>query len=356
MGRDQSLDFEEVYYRTKRRNYILAVVLIAVACVVAFIAMISSRFSGLTMDVAFDVLMKHLNGQEYGVYYYDLIVWEYSVPRAIGGIFVGAGLAVAGSVMQSIMRNPLADPYTTGVASGASFGAALFIMMGFAVIPTSSYAFSLTTNAILFSIIPTVAIILISKKKSITPTTMILAGIAIMYIFRAATTLMVLASEAESVEALYRWNVGTLNGIEWGNIHIVIIATVICSAILLYLAHDVTIMTAGDKNARSMGVRTKVIRTLALATIALMTAIIVGYTGTIGFMGLVAPHIARMFVGSNLRYLVPASAAVGAVILVICDISCKMFLSELPVGVITSIIGGPLFIILLIKGAKKVWF
>ncbi len=356
MARNLPQDFEEVYYHTKTRNYILSVALIAIACVVSFIAMISSKFSGLSMDVAFDVLMKHLNGQSYGVYYYDLIVWDYSVPRAIGGLFVGAGLAVAGCVMQSLMRNPLADPYTTGVASGASFGAALFIMMGFAVIPTTSYAFSLTTNAIIFSVIPTVAIIIISRKQSITPTTMILAGIAIMYIFRAATTLMVLASKSESVETLYRWNVGTLNNIEWDNIWIVITVTVLCSAALLYLAHDVTIMTVGDKNARSMGVRTRAVRIISLAIIALMTAAIVGYTGTIGFMGLVAPHIARMFVGSNLRYLIPASAAVGAVVLVICDLSCKMLLSELPVGVITSIIGGPLFIILILKGAKKVWY
>lgn len=349
-------ELETTYLRTRRRNYVVSVALLTVACAIAFVSILCSRFSGLTMDVALDVLIKHLAGTEYGEYYFDLIVWEYSVPRAVAGVVVGAGLAVGGCIMQSLMRNPLADPYTTGVASGASFGAALFIMLGFSIVGTSDYSLGITANAIAFAVIPTAAIVLISKKKTITPTTMILAGIAIMYIFRASTSLMTLLADPEYVEILYRWNVGTLTDVEWENLPLIVGTVAVSCVLLMLLSNDVTMMNAGDRSAMSMGVRTRLVRVAALAILAVLTAVIVGYTGTIGFMGLVAPHIARMFVGSNLKYLVPASAAFGAVILVVCDLVTKMCFSQLPVGTITSIIGGPVFIILLVKGARKVWY
>lgn len=350
-------EIQRKYISLRNRNFILAGAILLAAVIVSFFTILCSVHEGLSISVSFEVLMKHLQGSSYDDYYYDLIVWDYYVPRAIACVFVGAGLAVGGCVMQTIMRNPLADPYTTGVASGASFGVALFIMMDFALLPNVGYSLSLTVNAIAFSTIPTIAIILISKRKTITPTTMILAGIAIMYVFRAATTLMTLYADSDAVDLVYKWNVGSVKGIEFNQMWVVVAVTLICTAILLYLSHDVTMLTAGDKNARSMGVRTKLVRVISLAVIAIMTATIVGFTGTIGFMGLVAPHVARMFVGSNLKYLIPTSAAFGAAILVVCDLITKIgFADALPVGVLTSIIGGPVFIVLLIKGARKVWY
>ncbi len=354
---------EEKYVTIGRRNYIITIVLFAVAAIVAFISILCSRYSGLTMSVAFDVLMAHLQGMEYGNpssslrdFYFNLNVWNYYAPRAVVALFAGAGLAVGGCIMQSLMRNPLADPYTTGVASGASFGVALFFMLGFHLIPTGNYQLDMTLNAIAFAFIPTLAIVAISKKKSITPTTMILAGVAIMYVFRASTSLMTLTADPTAVELLYRWNVGSASQDGWSNVPLVVGATVVCSVLLYYFARDVTIMTVGDRSAKSMGVNTKFVRVICLGLLAVLTALIVGVTGTIGFMGLVAPHVARMFVGSNLKYLLPCSAACGAVILVVCDLMTKMFFSDLYVGVITAIIGGPVFIILLIKGARKVWY
>ena len=347
---------EKDYRRIRTRNYTITLVLFVVAAVVGFVSILCTHFPGLTMSVSLDVILAHLRGEEYGEFYFDLITWEYFTPRAIVAVFAGAGLAVGGCIMQSLMRNPLADPYTTGVASGASFGAALFIMLGFSIIPTSNYSLALTTNAILFSLIPTAAIIAISRKKSITPTTMILAGVAVMYVFRASTSIMTLSADSSAVEQLYLWNVGSVAQDSWDNVPIIVAATVICSVLLMFFTKDVTIMTSGDKSSRSMGVNTRLVRLLCFAIMAVLTAVIVGYTGTIGFMGLVAPHVARMLVGSNLKYLLPCSAACGAVILVCCDLLTKLFASELPVGVVTSIVGGPIFIILLIKGARKVWY
>ncbi len=354
-----SFPLEVEYVSRSRRYYALTIALFVASAILGFFSILYIRYSGLTISVAFDVLMAHLRGSEYGNYYYDLLIWERSAPRAIVAVFAGAGLGVGGCVMQSLMRNPLADPYTTGVASGASFGAAIFIMLGISILPFSNYQLALTTNAILFALIPTIAIIAISKKKSITPTTMILAGVAIMYVFRASTSIMTLSADPEAVDLLYRWNVGSVGQTDWSNIPMIIIATTVCSVLLYFFSRDITIMTAGDKSARSMGVNTKISRAMCLAILAVLTAIIVGVTGTIGFMGLVAPHVARMFVGSNMKYLMPCSAACGAIILVCCDLLAKvieMGIHSFPVGVITSIIGGPIFIILLIKGAKKVWY
>ncbi len=347
----------ETEYRSRgRKKAVISVIVIIAASLIAFASIFLSRFSTLTPSLSWEIFVGHLHDITYPGYYEDMIVWDMYVPRAIMGVVAGAGLAVAGAVMQSLLRNPLAEPYTTGVASGASFGAALYIMLGFSIIPVNDYNLSITINASLLALVPTFAILAISQRRSITPTTMILAGIAVMYVFRAATSLMTLYADPDAVESLYMWNVGTVGSARWDNIWTVAASTVVGVVLLWLLSHQVTIMTAGENPARAMGVRTRLVRIVSLVIIAVMTAVIVGYCGTIGFMGLVAPHIARMFVGSNLKHLVPCSAAVGAAVLVICDLIAKLASDTMHVGVTTAIIGGPIFIILLIKGARKVWY
>ncbi len=347
---------ETTYRSITKKKTTIAVCIFAAAAAISFLSIFVNHYTGLSFDVSWDVLIAHLNGHDYDVYYYNLIVWEYFTPRAIMAVFVGAGLAVGGVVMQSMLRNPIADPYTTGVSSGASFGVALYLMLGFSLIPVDNYSLNITVNATLFALIPTAAIVLISRRKNMTPTTTILAGVAVMYVFRAATSIMTLSADPDAVEQLYYWNVGTLVDARWSNIWIVVGMTTVCSVFLMFLSRQMTIMTTGDNSAKSIGVRTKLVRTVALITVALLTATIVGYVGTIGFMGLIAPHVARIFVGSNLKYLIPCSAACGALILIACDVVTKVIVSGVPVGVITSVVGGPLFIVLLIKGARKVWY
>lgn len=344
------------YRRRTGRKFIISAAILAVTVVVAFLSIFANRYSGLPFDVTWDVLQAHLGGHEYGIYYYDLIVWDYYAPRAILGVLTGAGLAAGGAVMQSLLRNPLADPYTIGISSGASLGVALYVMLDVVILPVSGYAASITTNAMLFSLIPTAVIVLISRRKNMTPATTILAGVAVMYVFRAATSTMTLMADSDAVEQLYMWNVGTLVDARWSNVWIVACVVALGIAATMVLSRQMTVMTSGDSNARSMGVRTRLVRTVALVAVAFMTAVIVSYTGTIGFMGLVAPHVARMIVGSNLRYLIPCSAACGALILVLCDCATKLLSASVPVGVITSVIGGPIFILMLIKGSRRVWY
>ena len=349
-------EMEIGYRRVNRRRVVMTVVLLAAAVAMSVASLFLSQIMGtITPDVVIDVIMAHLGGGSTDNAVGELVVWDYGVPRAMMGVVAGAGLAVGGAVMQSLLRNPLAEPYTTGVSSGASFGAALVFILGLSIVPVDGQNAAVTVNAIILALVPTAAIVLISKKSRITPTTMILAGVEIMYVFRSMTSLMTLTADSENVEQLYIWNVGSLGPASWDNIWVVLVSTVLCIGVLQALSQSVGLMTTGDRSASSMGVRVKAVRAVSLVTVAVMTAVIVGFTGTIGFMGLVAPHVARILVGSNVRYLIPCSAAVGALILVGCDCIANVLIG-VPVGVLTAIIGGPIFIVLLIKGAKRVWF
>ncbi len=349
-------ELEAGYYRDNRRKVLISVVILLVSVVMAFGSIFLSQIMDtVTPDIVIEVLKAHLNGGSTDNHVAETVVWDDGVPRAIMGVVVGAGLAVAGVVMQSLLRNPLAEPYTTGVASGASFGAALMFILGLPLIPVGDHSLAVTLNAIVLAMIPTLAIVLISKQSRMTPTTMILAGVAIMYVFRSMTSLMTLMADSENVEQLYIWNVGSLGPASWDNVGIVLAVTVICIVVLQLMSRDIGLMTVGDRSASSMGVSVRRVRALSLMLVAVMTATIVGFTGTIGFMGLVAPHVARLLVGSNARYLIPCSAAIGAIILIGCDCIANVIVG-IPVGVLTAIIGGPIFIMLLIKGAKRVWF
>ncbi|WP_400207070.1 FecCD family ABC transporter permease [Candidatus Methanomassiliicoccus intestinalis] len=340
--------------------YLFKKLLFILVCIIAAIVVMGLAVSFGKYDVGFfesyEIIWNHLLGNADPGSMKDHVVWDLRLPRALMAIAVGAGLAVCGAAMQSMMRNPLADPYTTGVSSGASLGAALAIILGFCVFPSLSGQSAIVVNAFIFSLIPAVIIVLISKFRKPTPTSMILAGIAVMYIFSATTTLLMLIANPEDLAEVYIWNVGTLGKATWDNIPVVIAMSIAGIILLMLVSKKLNVLVAGDKAAISLGVNADALRVYCLLVISLVTAAIVSFTGTIGFVGLIAPHVVRIFVGSDNRYLLPASAAFGAAMLICADCLAKEAGSTgLPVGVITAIIGGPLFILLLIKQRKSAW-
>ena len=284
----------------------------------------------------------------------DYIVFDLRLPKIVVGIVAGTALAVCGVAMQSLLKNPLADPYTTGVSSGAGFGATLAIVMG-ASIATNDYA--IVANAFVFSLIPTAAIILVSKLKNASPTTMIMAGIAIMYLFNALTTIIKLWGDPNSLSAVLEWQVGSIGGIEWKDIPLMLIMTAIGCIIIQLSARRLNVLATGEENARALGLNVNRLRTVLLALTALMAATVVSYTGIIGFVGLVAPHISRIIIGADNRYLVPASALFGASLLIAADIVGKTIVAPavLPVGVITAFLGAPMFLWLIVRRKSEVW-
>ena len=281
------------------------------------------------------------------------VIWDLRMPRMLTAIIAGAGLSVAGAAMQSMMKNPLADPFTTGISSGACLGATLSITLGLSLIEGF---YGTVLNAFILSLVPATVIILLSNYKKATPAMMILAGISLMFIFDALTTYLMLTANPNSLAAAYAWTVGTLNKSSWDNLPVMFVTVLIGSIVLQYLSRYLNAMNSGDTVAKSLGIHVDRMRILILITISAVAAGVVSFTGVIGFVGLISPHIARIFIGSDNKYLIPASASIGASLMVFADIVAKTITSStLPIGIVTAMIGGPLFLILILRQKKDLW-
>ncbi len=285
----------------------------------------------------------------------DSIIFTLRLPRIIAGILAGVGLAVAGVAMQSTLMNPLADPYTTGVSSGAGFGATLGMILGISLFGLEQYG--IIVNAFVFSLIPMLVIVIVSKLKNASPTTMIMAGIAVMYIFGAMTTVITLMADPNDLQDLYRWTVGSLAFASADDLPFMTIMVGLGAIILQILSNKLNILASGDESAKSLGIDAEKLRRFCMILVALITASVVSFTGLIGFVGLVAPHIVRTVIGPDNRYLLPASAAFGALLLIVADLIGKTMIApaQLQVGVITAFLGGPLFLWLILRKNSTIW-
>ena len=216
--------------------------------------------------------------------------------------------------------------------------------------------YAVAANAFLFSLIPTAIILFVSKMKGASPTTMVMAGIAVMYIFNAMTTMIKLWVDSDTLANIFVWSVGSIEIGSWDNIGIMFVFVLLASIAMMVMSRRLNVLSAGDEIARSIGVDANRMRILALLVVSFITAGIVSFTGLIGFVGLVCPHIARIFVGSDVRYLLPASAFFGSALIMFADIVGRTVTeSTLQVGVITAFIGGPLFLWLIIRQKREVW-
>ncbi len=339
------------YGRYIRYKFLFMAICVVVAICVSLYALTVGGYHIVFFET-YQILVDHIRG-DVSDPTKDLIVWDTRLPRVITGIVVGVALASAGAVMQSIMKNPLADPYTTGISSGASFGATLAMTMGVTVAGDSA---GLIVNAFVFSLIPAAIIILVSGMKGATPTVMILSGIAVMYIFNAFTTLFMLLADPEDLAAVYSWQVGSLGRSSWDYIPVMTVVTAVGVLALQFLAGKINVLTTGDDNAKSLGIEAGKLRIFCLIVVSLVTASVVSFTGIIGFVGLVCPHVVRIFLGSDNRYLIPASALFGVVLVLVSDVVGRTLLypTVLQVGVVTAFIGGPMFLYLIIKANRRV--
>lgn len=342
------------YLRSSRKKVVFIIVM-TIAAVGAVLLTLGFGVYTISIPDAISVFWNHVTGQVSWVKA-DHYVWDVRFPRALGALVVGAGLAFAGAIMQNDMRNPLAEPYTMGIASGAFLGAVLSLVLGFSLIPGLSGDWATVINAFVFSVIPTVVIMIVSQFRKMTPTAMILVGIALLFLFSSISQVLMVTAPAETLADAYNWRVGTLSKVTWDNLPIMAaIVAAICIP-LYFLSSKLDVMYLGDRAASTLGVNANRLRLITMLLVSLMTGAVVSFTGTIGFIGLVGPHVARILVGSKNRYLLPASAAFGAAFLILADTLAKVCgPSGLPVGVISAMVGGPLFIYILVRQKKSAW-
>jgi iron complex transport system permease protein len=284
----------------------------------------------------------------------NAVVLEIRMPRIMIAALVGASLAVAGTAMQGIFRNPMASPYILGLSSGAAFGASLAMVLGLSVVagefavPAMAFIFCFITLFIVYGISAT--------KMGVPVTTLLLAGIAVGSLFTALVSLMKYFS-GDNLSSIVYWMMGGLWTSNWSQVWVTLPLVVIGSAALLFYSKELNLMMVGEEHATNLGVNVRRSRLMILVLSSLVTAAAVSVSGVIGFVGLIVPHTLRIILGPDNRILMPASIVGGAAFMIAMDSIARTILSpaELPVGIITALLGAPFFLWLLRARKRDIW-
>lgn len=283
-----------------------------------------------------------------------VIVWDYRLPIAVTAVMVGALLAVAGAKMQTILNNPLAEPFTLGVSSAASFGASLAIVLGWSVLPVVG-SLVVSLNAFFFALATCAFILFATRLKGVGSETMILFGIAIFFTFSALLALMQYMASEDQIARIVFWMMGSLGRASWEKIAVGATLLALVIPFGLVRSWQMTALRMGEDTALSMGVDVARLRIEMLIVVSILAATAVAFVGTVGFVGLVGPHIARMIVGEDQRFFLPLSAMVGALVLSLTSIISKSITPGViyPIGIITALIGVPVFVSIILTTRRK---
>lgn len=286
----------------------------------------------------------------------EAIVLQVRLPRVLAAAIVGVALAVAGVVLQGLFRNPMADPYVIGISSGAGLGASLAIAFG-AGTSLLGVLYAIPLMAFVFALGTVLLVYLISKTgESVPMTTLLLVGIAANSFLLAIISVIRLFS-GEAVHAIMAWMFGSLATSNWNYVKMALPFLIMGITVIYVFARDLNIILLGEEQARHLGVDPEMLKKIMIASATLITAAAVSISGIIGFIGLIIPHMARILVGPDHRILIPSSAFGGAIVLILCDTAGRMIVNpaELPVGIITSLLGVPFFIFLIRKKKRSVF-
>lgn len=348
--KDEALDS----YRKHTGRRILFLVILAAVLFLAFLVSISIGSVKIPVSNVLSILF----GQGEGPW--EVIIWNIRFPRVLTAIIAGMGLAVSGAAMQSILRNPIGSPFTLGISHGAAFGAAFAIVVlgagshqsAFSDAVYINHPYVITICAFVFALISTGVIILIAKFKGASPETMILTGVAMGSLFIAGTTAMEYFAEEIQLSSIIFWTFGDVGRTSWEELLIISVVVIPSIIYFIYNSWNYNALNAGEETAKSLGVKVEQLRIVGLLIASLVTALIVSFVGIIGFVGLVVPHIVRKAIGGDERFVMFGSVLCGGLLLLVSDTVARTVISPvvLPVGILTSFLGAPLFIFLVIKG------
>lgn len=277
-----------------------------------------------------------------------VIVWDVRLPQALLAVLVGASLSLAGAEMQTMLNNPLASPFTLGVSSAASFGAALAIVLGIGL-PGVASSWIVSGNAFLFAFGSVLLLQMLSRLRGTGPETLVLFGIAMVFTFNALVALIQFVATQEALQQLVFWSMGSLARGNWEKLAILFLVMALVTPTSMWSAWKMTALRLGEDRARSFGVDVARLRFVSLLRVSLLAATSVAFVGTIGFVGLVGPHIARLLVGEDHRFFLPAAMAAGAAVMSLSSVASKLIVpgAVMPVGIVTALIGVPFFMALI---------
>ena len=285
-----------------------------------------------------------------------VVMWDIRLPVALMAVAVGAALSLAGAQMQTILNNPLASPFTLGLSAAASFGAAMGLAFGVALFPLAAQ-YMVPLNAFIMAMLCALLIHFLSMRRGVTAETIVLLGIALVFTFNALLALVQFFATEQAVAAVVFWTMGSLTKATWPKLGVICAVILITLPIFAKRAWALTALRLGDEKAASFGINVRSLRFQTLIMVSLLASFPVAFVGTIGFIGLVGPHIARMLIGEDQRFFLPASLLTGALILSASSVISKTLIpgAIFPIGVVTSLIGVPFFISLILGGKKNTW-
>ena len=279
-----------------------------------------------------------------------VIVWELRLPFALMAVVVGMGLGLAGAEMQTILNNPLASPFTLGVSSAASFGAALSIILGIGI-PGIPDQWFISVNAFVFALMACFVLDGISRWTRVATSGVVLFGIALVFTFNALISILQFVASEDTLQGLVFWTMGSLARASWDKLAILLVALLIIVPLSMRNAWKLTALRLGEDRAVSFGINVRKLRLATLLRISIISALTVAFVGPIGFIGLVAPHISRMMFGEDHRFYLPGSMLIGALVLSLASVLSKNIVAGviIPVGIVTSLVGVPFFLSIIIR-------
>jgi len=318
-----------------------------VVLVAVMVAAVSIGAVNIPVGDVWGILLHHLTGRgTTGDPALDQIVWTFRAPRVGLAALVGAGLAVAGAVLQTLVSNPLADPVVLGFSYGASLGAVLVITLGGAAlgglgVSGAAFVGALAAGVLVFA--------LGQRRGRLAPTRLVLAGVAVGYVLLSVTSFVQLLATPTELRTVMFWMLGSVAGAQWSQLPTVTVVVLTSTALLTLFGRRLNALLAGDESATALGVDVNRLRAVLLVISALLTGTVIAVAGGVGFVGLMIPHLVRLTVGADHRRLLPLSALLGAVYLVVVDLLSRTVNrpNELPLGILTALLGAPFFLWLL---------
>lgn len=337
-------------FSNRKKISIIGIIFIIII-VSSLVAITFGKYNISVLDV-YNVILIHIFAGDINTIekIQNTVVWEIRLPRILIAIIVGIALASAGAVFQGCFRNPLVEPYILGVSAGAAFGASLGIIF-------PQFFFSIQILAFIFAAVAVFASYSLARVRGETPVvTLVLAGVIIGSVFMAMVSILKYIAPEEALREIVFWLMGGLYRATWDDVILTTPVVLISFFVLWYMSWKLNILSMGDEEARSLGVNPEKYKLIVITIATLVTAIAVSAVGIIAWVGLMMPHVARMILGPDHRFMLPAAALIGGIYLILCDtIARTLTTSEIPIGIITSIIGAPYLIYLLRSKGKSIF-